>query len=483
MPPPPGLLLARPRLFRLLDEGVRGRLTIVIGPPGSGKSALLTSWARSWARLDGPLAWLTLDEDDNEQSRLCTHLVAALRQAGGLDGSGEPVELPANAGQADSLPAVVNALDALRTPIVLVLDDFHELRPGPARTAVLQLARHAPAGLRVVLASRREPDLPLHKLRAVRDLAEVRGPELEFTARETGDLFSKAGVALTPDQVAKVLHCSGGWAMGLQLAAITRSEDEDCRTCLEGWSKVIRLCSDFLLRELLETMPAPDQELLLRVSVLSRLNASVVRSITGRADANRILRHLSDEHDLLTREGEWTYRLNPLFRQVLTRELTERFGAEEVVSIHRAACEWYTRQGMAKQAGRHAASAGMPDPFSLTARPVPLRRVVSPSSKDGTAGQDSTGQARESGDEEGGSPGLRPTEAVMPRPGGYDHQLTPTELAVLRLLPDGLTLGEIATRRHVTLNTVKTQVKGIYRKLNVSRRRAAVEAARWQGLI
>lgn len=480
-PPRAGSVVERARLFRLLDEGARGRFTMVIGPPGSGKSALLASWVRAGATLSGPLAWLTLDEEDNEPTRLRAHLVATLRRAGTAGPVAGGDVLAGEPWVERSVPALLEAFGALSAPTVLVLDDVHELRPGPARNAVLQLARHAPACLRVILASRQEPDLPLHKMRAAGELTEVRGADLAFTEAETDELFRRAGVDLTPGQVAQVLRVSGGWAMGLQLAAITRSEDEDCRTCLERWSKVVRLCSDFLLGELLEPMRAEDQELLLRTSVLSRLNASLVRAITGRIDASRMLRRLSAEQDLLTRVDEWTYRQNPMIRQALARELIERYGPAEVVSLRRVACEWYTAHGMPEQARQYATAAGVPGPFPDASDPVPHPPVGLPEA--------SRGEVRDGEGDQGASPVAGPlphrgtTRPVPSRSGAYGQRLTASELEVLRLLTTDLTLDEIAARRHVSLNTVKTQVKGVYRKLSVGRRRAAVEAARLQGLL
>ncbi|MEU6084219.1 AAA family ATPase [Streptomyces sp. NPDC047108] len=548
VPPRTGPLVQRTRLFELLDEGVRRRLTMIVGPPGTGKSALLASWVHSSDRLPGPLAWLALDEEDNDPDRLFTHLVGALWQAGTavLDywGADDPAMVFA---RERTVPALVNAISAsLSTPIVLVLDDFHELRPGPARVAVLQLIRHAPDGLRVLLASRREPDLPLHKLRAAGEMAEVRGSDLAFTHEEVDALFARAGARLSPEKTAKLLRTSGGWALALKLAAVTRTQDGDYQTCLEGWSKVIRLCSDFLLRELVEPMPPEDQELLLRTSVVHRLHSSLVRAITGRADASRVLRSLSAQHDLLIRQDEWTYRHHPLIRQVLFRELMERHGAAEVAAVQRAAWEWYVAHDMADQADRLASAAGLsttgpagpstagpstagarpprsavdvrPSRPVVEALPSPSRPVLAPdgvpgdvtgaATEDGTGnngtGDDGTGENAAGEDRAGDAtpyggapatgvrtvpygdvPGAGPQPAPQAAAVGaeYGQQLTASEYAVLRLLTGQLTLDEIAAQRRVSPNTVKTQVKGIYRKLRVCRRRDAVEAARRMGLV
>ncbi|MFE1175455.1 AAA family ATPase [Streptomyces sp. NPDC058773] len=456
----------RTRLFRMLDEAVRRRLTLVIGPPGAGKSVLLATWARSRAQqLPGPLAWLTLDEEDNAPERLCRHLVAAMRQAGA--GGRSPMQYMSQTAWRDgSVSALVHDMGSLRTPVVLVLDDFHELRPGPAHTMVLQLVRHAPPALRLVLAARGEPGLPLHKLRAARELAEVRGSDLAFTVTEAGELFTRTGFGLTPDQTAAVTRHSGGWAIALRLATRLGPVGDGCLSRrLTGWSEVTRLCSDFLVRELLERLPPADQELLLRCSVLDRLNASLVRDVTGRADAGLMLRRLSSEQDLLRQEDEWTYEQNPLFRQLFTQELIARHGRAAAAEVRRAAGRWRTVHGRANQARRRAAEVRLPAPFAEGPGADGPHTVEA-------AGSAEAPDAPEVADVVG--------SADVP---DVPDVLTSSEDEVLRLLPTRLTLQQIAARRHVSINTVKTQVKRIYVKLQVRDRQEAVCAARHYGLL
>lgn len=461
-PPRLSRIVERSRLFRSLGEGLRGRLTTVTGLPGSGKTALLASWIHSGIQLPGPLAWLTLDQEDNVQSRLCAHLVAALQRAGasGRSGFDALVELPH---QADFACAVADALGTLNTPTVLVLDDFHELRPGSARNAILQLIRHAPDGLRIVLASHQQPDLPLHKMQAAGQLTILRSQDLAFTDTESRELYSTAGVGLTADQLKKVQYDSGGWAMALRLAATTQRPD-DSWTCLGGWSPVTRTCADFLLRELVEPLRNEEQDILLRISVLNSITAPLVRSVTGRSDASQLLRYLSTKYDVLTRADEWTYQMNPLIRQVLARELTERYGAAEVTALEEAAAEQPKLHEPC-----HEASGSLHLPSDFESEP------------------DRKGAEQK---DEGFPP---PERLSLPPQGAHETQrrrvgesgpgLTKSELEVLRLLPYDVTLEEIAEQRYVSVNTVKTQVASIYRKLGVSRRRRAVETARSHDII
>ncbi|MFB6521200.1 LuxR C-terminal-related transcriptional regulator [Streptomyces sp. NPDC056401] len=423
----------------MLDVGIQGPLTCVVGPPGTGKSALLTTWRGSREALPGRRAWLTFSEEDNDPASLGAHLVASLR------GSGAAELLRLDDPMAPELlaPTLVNAIARLTEPLLLVLDDFHALRPGPARGAVLQMIRHAPAPLSVVIASRREPEIALHRLRAAGRVTEIRHAELAFTRTEADTLFTRAGLTLDPASLTSVLDCSGGWPVALQCVVNAREECENWRTCLEVRARAGQLCSEFLLRELLDQLPADDLDLLLRTSVCEVLEPSLVRALTGRADAGRALRRLAAERDLLISEGVSTYRHHPSLRRVLTRELGERSTSDEMSALSLAAYEWH------RSRKREGGAEGPPAATACATTPRPTVTV--------TAGQGP----------------VRPTT----------EQLTDCELEVLRLLPTQQTLEEIAAARCVSVNTVKSQVRVIYRKFGVAKRREAVALAQRIGLL
>ncbi|WP_242483170.1 LuxR family transcriptional regulator [Streptomyces sp. HSG2] len=480
-PPLLGPLLDRPRLSRRLDAGVRGRFTVVVGSPGAGKTALLASWARTRTRT----AWLTLDADDHDVARLLAHLEAALERVGvRTPGFGSSHgRLPSPDVEWDD-PAPPGEADVTPPPAVLVLDGIHELGAGPALNALLQFTRYAPAHLHVVLASRREPDLPLHKLRALGELTEIRGSDLAFTREEAAELFRAHGAEAGEERMTKVIECSGGWALAVRYAAVHPVRHTSHQSCLEGWSQAVRSCSDFLIAELLEPLPAEHQDVLLRTSVLTEFSASLVRALTGREHAHRTLRILATEYDLMDRDDEWTYRLpNPLIRGVLSRELAERCGWDEVIRVLRTAARWHAEAGHHAKAEEYGRSADT----HATRSDFEPGIVLPPALVEGLR---SAGGAPAADPDLGGaavSPvavaaGVVPSPRPPLPPRGLEP-LTPTELEVLRLLPGDLTLEEIAVRRHVSLNTVKTQVKAVYRKLRVGRRRDAVLAAVERGMI
>lgn len=459
-------LVMRPRLHRLLDEAVRGPLTTVIGPAGTGKTALLATWARTSPNLPGPAATLHLGETHDDLHHLGTRLAAALIQ---VSGGGDR-----NRGPSDQLPeALADCQDCLLSrlvsvhvkaagAVVLILDGVQGLRPGLARRAVLRLLRHPPTGAHIVVSGRTEPEVGLHRMRVSGAVREVRAAELAFTQGEALELFAGEDVTHTETEVAELLTCSGGWAVALRAVAVARADGEPWHACAASGTRAGRLCSDFLERELLDRMTPEQREVMLAVSVTDTLTPSLVRGLTGRDDAWGTLRRLSSEADLLLECGPDRYRHHPLLRNVLDHELSVRIGPERVAHLKRRAELWHVERRYRSEAPRTVRKGTWPQLVAsgTTVAGRPVHRS-------------GPGPDRASGQEPVAVP---PAECMGER-------LTATEVEVLRLLPDIVTLAEIAAERNVSVNTVKSQVKGIYRKLGARRRREAVETARRQGLL
>jgi LuxR family maltose regulon positive regulatory protein len=219
--PRPGFV-PRPRLVEALGEGLARRLILVCAPAGSGKTALLADWAPSGNR---PVAWLSLDAGDNDPVRFWRHTVAALDRA--RPGIGERVGLllgpPAPASFEGLVTALINDLAAQPGDgeVLLVLDDYHLIDAQPVHASLAFLLEHLPPGLHLVLASRADPPLPLARLRAGGQLAELRTADLRFTAEEAAALLREAaGRDLPATAVAALAARTEGWAAGLQLAAL-----------------------------------------------------------------------------------------------------------------------------------------------------------------------------------------------------------------------------------------------------------------------
>ncbi len=271
--PQPGFV-PRPRLAGRLDEGL-ARLVLVCAPAGFGKTAVLAGWARSG---NNRVAWLSLDAGDNDPVRFWRHEVAALDRAHpGIGERAGPLLGPPAPSSFDGLvTAVINELAAEpgEDEVLLVLDDYHLIDSQPVHASLMFLLEHLPPGLRVVLASRSDPPLPLARLRASGQLAELRADELRFTADEAASLLREAaGADLPGAAVAALAARTEGWAAGLQLAALSLRGQADPAGFVAAFSGSHRYVLDYLAGEVLDRQPEEVRTFLLETSVLERLAA------------------------------------------------------------------------------------------------------------------------------------------------------------------------------------------------------------------
>ncbi len=260
----------RPRLVRALDEGLSRQLTLLCAPAGFGKTALLADWARAG---NHPVAWLSLDAADNDPARFWRHAVAALdRVRPGIAERAGPLLAPPSPGSFEGLmTALINELAAQPSDdvVLLVLDDYHLIDAQPVHAALEFLLDHLPPGLRVVLASRSDPPLPLARLRASRQLAELRAGELRFTGDEAAALLAEGSSGALPSTVVAALAARAeGWAAGLQLAALSLRGQPDPAEFVAAFSGSHRYVLDYLAEEVLEGQSERVREFLLEPSVL-----------------------------------------------------------------------------------------------------------------------------------------------------------------------------------------------------------------------
>ena len=351
----------RPRLVGRLEEGLARGLVLVCAPAGSGKTALLADWARHGGR---PVAWLSLDVGDNDPTRFWRHAVAALGQA--RPGIGElagPVLGPLEASSPDGLVmALINELaaDPREDEVLLVLDDYHLIDSQPVHGSLLFLLEHLPPGLRMVLASRSDPPLPLARLRAGGQLAELRAAELRFTADEAAALLREAiGADLPGTAVAALTARTEGWAAGLQLAGLSLRGQADTAGFVAAFSGSHRYVLDYLTGEVLERQNPQVREFLLETSVLERLTGELCDAVTGRAGSQAMLAGIERAGLFLVPldevRGWWRY--HHLFADLLRARLqAEQPG--RVQALHRAAAAWCEEHDLADDAVRHALAAG-----------------------------------------------------------------------------------------------------------------------------
>jgi LuxR family transcriptional regulator, maltose regulon positive regulatory protein len=285
--PRPGFL-PRPRLLEQLAEGAARELVLVCAPAGFGKTSLLGDWARGG---QGPVVWLSLDVGDNDPARFWRYVAAALEPA--CAGIAEPVAALLGGPQPPLeavVTALVNALAAQPDQVALVLDDYHLIQAAAVHDSLTLLLERLPPQLRLVLAGRADPPLPLARLRARGQLVELRERELRFTPQETAALLGEAvGLDLPEAAVAALAARTEGWVAGLQLAVLSLRGHTDMAGFVATFSGSHRYVLDYLTEEVLARQPEQLVAFLLETSVLERLCGPLCQAVTGRADSQGLL--------------------------------------------------------------------------------------------------------------------------------------------------------------------------------------------------
>ncbi|GAA4986413.1 hypothetical protein GCM10025734_10520 [Kitasatospora paranensis] len=356
VPAVPAAFVDRQRLADRLSEGLRHPLVLVNGPAGAGKTLLVARWAAT-ARLPGPLAWLTAEQEDNAPGVFWAYLLEALRRGGAA--LPEDLGVPVRPDTVDHslLTRLAAHLGGRTAPVVVVLDEFERITAPAVAQELDRLLRHAAGGLRLVLISRTEPLLPLHRYRAAGAIAEIRAAALAFTPDETAVLLRRHGLCVSEQGVRALTDRTEGWAAGLRLCALAAERAADPATYLKEFEAGDNTIADYLLAEVLEAQPAETQDLLLSAGILERIHPGLADALTGRRDAAGILEHLHRANAFVTPLGHGWYRLHPLFAEILRVNLrARRPGAEE--ELHRRAARWLHAHGRVADALPHATAAG-----------------------------------------------------------------------------------------------------------------------------
>jgi len=338
------------------------RLVLVEAPAGFGKTIAVAQWAASGME-DRPFAWVCLDRGDDDPARLWLHVVSALQRACPQFGGEDIVRalrspVPDIAGTV--LPLLANELASLAGRVVLVLDDFHLISDQGCQDQVGLLLSHLPAGVQLVLVTRADPPLPVARLRASGELAEVRAGELRFTAGQVAALVrAVAGVDLPGPDLAVLAERTEGWPAGVYLAALSLRGHSSPTAFVREFTGGHRFIVDFLAEEVLGRQPAGVREFLARIAVLGRFCVPLCEAVTGEGGAAGIIAMIERDNLFLVplddRRG-W-YRFHHLFAEVLAGQLA---GAEPdlVPVLHRRASAWHRRWGSAEEAIGHALAAG-----------------------------------------------------------------------------------------------------------------------------
>jgi LuxR family maltose regulon positive regulatory protein len=340
-------------LFERLSALPGGGVALVTGPAGSGKTLLLESWMRSELQGD-QVAWVSVGRDEHDAQRFWLAVIDELAGIGVVDAV---TPAPSFRG-AVVVERLASELDLLEEPVVLVIDDLHELRSRDALDWLELLLSRLPAQLRLVLATRQQPALGLHRLRLKGRLVELDEPELRFSLQETRELLDASGVTLSDEGLATLHERTEGWVAGVRLAAISLARHPDPERFVTEFSGSERTVAGYLLAEVLEQQPPEVRDLLLRTSVLERVCGPLADALTGRDGSERALQQLEEANAFVTAldEGRTWFRYHHLFADLLRLEL-RRTAPALVESLHRTAAAWHEAHGDVVDAIRHAQAA------------------------------------------------------------------------------------------------------------------------------
>jgi LuxR family maltose regulon positive regulatory protein len=369
VPPPRPKIVLRPHLIERLNEGLSSgrKLTLISASAGFGKTTLVSEWLADRKR---PVAWLLLDEGDNDPTRFLTYLVAALQTIASNIGAGALAVLQAPQPPPTEviLTALLNEITTIPDHFILVLDDYHVLDSKPVDNVLTFLLEHLPPQMHLVIATREDPHLPLARLRARGQLTELRAADLRFTPAEAAEFLGQVmGLNLSAEDIAALEARTEGWIAGLQLAALSMQGHQDVTSFIQSFTGSHHFVLDYLVEEVLHQQSESIQTFLLRTSILDRLCGPLCDAVLldPSASGQETLEYLEHANLFivpLDNERHW-FRYHHLFadllRQRLQRSSTLSTGKEKrgVDELHRRASEWYEHNGSAADAIRHALAA------------------------------------------------------------------------------------------------------------------------------
>jgi LuxR family maltose regulon positive regulatory protein len=360
IPPPRAKIVIRPRLVERLNEGLSAsrKLTLISASAGFGKTTLVSEWVADCGR---PVAWLSLDEGDNDPVRFISYLVAALQtiKAGIGEGLLAALQSPQQPPIESILTTLINEITTIPDNFIFVLDDYHIIDSKPVDNALAFLIVHLPPQMHLVIATREDPPLPLARLRVRGQLTELRAADLRFTSAEAAEFLNQMmGLNLSAENIAALDKRTEGWVAGLQLAALSMQGRSDAASFIKSFTGNHRFVLEYLVEEVLQRQPEHVRNFLVQTSILDRLSSPLCDAVTGQEDGREMLEALERGNLFvipLDDQRQW-YRYHHLFAEVLQAHLMDD-QPEQVSSLHQRASEWYKRNGLRPDAIRHALAA------------------------------------------------------------------------------------------------------------------------------
>lgn len=364
IPPSRTKLVTRSRLTDRLQGGLHRTLTLISAPAGFGKTTLVADWAagillNQGGELEIQIAWLSVDESDNDFNRFLTYFLTTLLQLDlGIEMDGkaalEMFQSPNPAPIETILSPVLAALASLKKQIVIVLDDYHALKNLQIHKAIDFWLKSVTPQVHTVILSREDPPFPLARLRAQNQLLEFRSRDLRFTEAEATQFLNDVmGLELDPSAVTKLEQRTEGWIAGLQMAALSMRDRQDILTFIENFSGTNRFILDYLLEEVLANQPQEIQQFLLRTSILQQFTADLCDAVLEKESGSAAILKYLDRANLflipLDQERSW-YRYHHLFSDLLTARLGQTHAEGEISELHKRAASWYEKKKMSFQA-------------------------------------------------------------------------------------------------------------------------------------
>jgi LuxR family maltose regulon positive regulatory protein len=369
--------VARPRLVKKLLEGLYrpGSFTLLSGPAGSGKTTLLSAFV---TQLQQPVAWLSLDESDNDPVRFWAYLITACQAV--LEGVGESALEALQASQSlseDAVPSIlINDLTAQDQSIVFILDDYHTIQTPSVHAGLQFVLDHLPHNLHLVVSTRTDPPWPLPRFRARHQLIEIRARDLRFSVAEAAEFLNRTmELNLADEEVTALEERTEGWIAGLQLAAIALQSlvamqgRNDIPEFVQAFKGSHLYVAEYLVEEVLQRQTEDVRNFLLKTSILKRMNAELCEVVVGKLEplndptfqrATDILRGLEQANlFLIPLDGEsrW-FRYHHLFADLLQARLQKAYPKDEIAALHLRAAAWYEQNGNMVEAVQHTFSAG-----------------------------------------------------------------------------------------------------------------------------
>jgi len=357
-------------LIKQLNDGAHRKLTIISAPAGFGKTTLIGEWIcnlknvhAKGQRTDYRIAWLSLDENDNNFSRFLTYFIAAINQIEGLDHPLKKtlgiLQSPQTLSPESILISLINEITGIPDKVIFILDDYHLIEVQPIHDALAYLLDNLPPQLHLVVSTREDPLIPISRLRSRGQLTEIRAVDLRFTLTETAEFLNQVmGLNLSSTDITALETRTEGWVAGLQLAAISMQGLEDATSFIHSFTGSNRLILDYLIDEVLNQQSQDIQTFLFHTSTLNRLTGSLCNALTGQEDGQATLEALERANLFivpLDNERNW-YRYHHLFADILHQRL-QVTRSEQLSILHIRASEWYEKNGSFDDAIEHALHA------------------------------------------------------------------------------------------------------------------------------